>query len=55
LYAPAYIHEEYSPSSYDITHNLTLIATYRLSDALRMGVNFKYATGSPFTPVVGSE
>ncbi len=48
-------YEGYAPSSYDVTHNLTLIATYRLSDAFRTGVNFKYATGRPFTPVTGSE
>jgi vitamin B12 transporter len=48
-------YEEYAPSSYDITHNLTVIATYRLSDAWRTGINFKYATGRPYTPVVGSE
>jgi len=48
-------YEEYAPSSYDVTNNLTLIATYRLSDAFRTGINFKYATGRPFTPVIGSE
>ncbi len=47
-------YEEYAPSSYDVTHNLTLIATYRITDAFRTGVNFKYATGRPFTPVTGS-
>jgi vitamin B12 transporter len=47
-------YEEYSPSSYDVTHNLTLIATYRITDAFRTGVNFKYATGRPFTPVTGA-
>jgi len=52
---PAYINEEYSRRSCDMTHYLSLIATYRLSDAFRTGVNFKYATGRPFTPVTGSE
>jgi|GEM_PF-2735001 len=47
-------YEEYAPSSYDVTHNLTLIAMYRITDAFRTGVNFKYATGRPFTPVNGS-
>jgi vitamin B12 transporter len=47
-------YDGYAPSSYDVTHNLTLIATYRLSDAFRTGINFKYATGRPFTPVTGS-
>ncbi len=41
-------------SSTDITHNLTFIVKYPLSDNLQIGTNIKYATGKPFTPVIGS-
>jgi hypothetical protein len=46
--------EAYAPSSYDVTHNVTVIATYRLADARRTGINFKCATGRPYTPVTGA-
>jgi len=46
--------EELSSSSFDITHNLTVIAKYNITPAFQVGVNYKYATGRPFTPVVNS-
>ena len=43
-----------APSPYDITHNFTLVAKYDITDAWQVGVDFKYATGMPYTPVVRS-
>ncbi len=45
---------ELAPSSFDVTHNFTLVAKYNITDAWQIGMNFKYATGRPYTPVVGS-
>lgn len=41
-------------SDFDITNNLSLVAKYNLSAMWQIGINFKYATGRPFTPVVSS-
>jgi outer membrane receptor for ferrienterochelin and colicin len=46
--------EELSSSTFDITHNFTLIAKYNITPSLQVGVNYKYATGKPFTPVVSA-
>jgi hypothetical protein len=46
--------EKLSSSSFDITHNLTIIAKYNITSAFQVGVNYKYATGKPFTPVKNS-
>ena len=43
-----------APSPYDITNNFTLIAKYSITDAWQVGVDFKYATGMPYTPVTGA-
>ncbi len=42
-------------SEFDRPHNLTLVGSYTPSDKWRVGAKFFYATGSPYTPVVGSE
>jgi len=42
-------------SEYDRPHNLTLVGSFMPSDEWRIGAKFLYATGSPYTPVVGSE
>ncbi len=42
-------------SEYDRPHNLTLVGSFTPSDRWRIGAKFLYATGSPYTPVVGSE
>jgi len=47
--------ENLSRSDFDITHNLAVVLNYRVSSMWRVGVNYKYATGRPFTPVVSSE
>ena len=41
-------------SSFDITHNLSVILKYNIKAMLQLGVNYKYATGRPFTPVLGA-
>jgi len=46
--------EELSRSDFDITHNLAVVLNYRLSAMWRLGVNYKFATGRPFTPVIDS-
>ncbi len=38
---------------YDQTHNLVLVASYKLGK-WQLGGRFQYATGSPYTPVTGS-
>ena len=46
--------EKLSSSTFDITHNLTIIAKYNISPAFQVGMNYKYATGRPFTPIKSS-
>lgn len=41
-------------SSYDITHNLNLVMKFTLSDYFQLGFTCRYATGRPYTPIVGS-
>jgi outer membrane cobalamin receptor len=47
--------ENLSKSDFDITHNLAVVMNYRISAKWRVGVNYKFATGRPYTPVVDSE
>lgn len=42
-------------SEYDRPHNLTLVGSFVPSDNWRIGAKFLYASGSPFTPIIGSE
>lgn len=42
-----------SPSSADITHNLTWIGKKNLNPFWQLGWNLKLATGRPYTPVTG--
>ncbi len=42
-------------SEYDRPHNLTLVGSFTPSDRWRIGAKFLYASGSPYTPVIGSE
>jgi vitamin B12 transporter len=39
---------------YDVTHSLTGVARYALSDVWELGSTLRYATGRPFTPVTGA-
>lgn len=46
--------DEYTRSSFDITHNLAVVAKYNITPALQAGLSAKYATGKPFTDVISS-
>lgn len=46
--------EEFAPSPFDITHNLTLVLRYNVIERLAIGTQVRYATGRPITPVVGA-
>lgn len=41
-------------SNYDITHNVSVVATYNFSDYLTAGLTYHISTGKPYTPVSGS-
>lgn len=43
------------PSNYDITHSLSVVGSYNLTDDIVVGTSLKVSTGKPFTPVIGSE
>lgn len=45
---------ESAPSSFDITHSLTIVAKIQLIGFLSAGSMFRYATGRPETPVIGA-
>jgi vitamin B12 transporter len=45
---------ERAPSSFDITHNLTVVGKVQLIQFLSFGVTCKYATGKPVTPMIGA-
>jgi hypothetical protein len=47
--------ENLSKSNFDITHNLAVVLTYGLSEAWKVGISYKYATGRPYTPVIESK
>jgi TonB family protein len=38
---------------YDQTHNLSLLASYKLGRGWQLGGRFRYVTGNPYTPCVG--
>ncbi len=42
------------PFQFDQTHILTLILSWALPREWRVGGRFRYVTGDPYTPVVGS-
>ncbi|HEY3252281.1 MAG TPA: hypothetical protein VGK25_14325, partial [Ignavibacteria bacterium] len=41
-------------AAYDITHSLTFVASYNVTDNITTGLTYRVSTGKPFTPVVGS-
>lgn len=47
--------DELTNSSFDITHNISLVLKYNLSDSWQIGVNAKYATGRPYTPIASAQ
>lgn len=42
-----------SPAAYDITHNLTFVASYSISDVITTGLSYRLSTGKPYTPITG--
>jgi hypothetical protein len=46
--------EELRPFSFDQTHILTIVASLRLPWRLVAGARFRYVSGNPATPVIGS-
>lgn len=43
-----------APAAYDITHNLTFVASYNISDVITTGLTYRLSTGKPFTPITGA-
>jgi vitamin B12 transporter len=41
-------------SDYDITHTLSLVSEYNITDYLTVGATYRVSTGKPYTPVTGS-
>jgi hypothetical protein len=46
--------DSWRPFSYDQTHVLTAILSYKLGAGWELGGRFRYATGNPVTPVTGA-
>jgi len=46
---------EQGPAPFDLTHQFTAVGKVRVIDQLRVGGTYRYVTGKPFTPVVGTE
>lgn len=42
---------EHAPSSFDITHNLTVVGKLRVIQFLSTGLTYRIATGRPITPI----
>jgi hypothetical protein len=40
-------------ADYDITHNLTFVASYNITDAVVTGLTYRVSTGKPYTPITG--
>jgi hypothetical protein len=47
--------DHYTYSSFDVPNNLSIITKYNLNVNFQLGLNIKYATGKPYTPVISSE
>lgn len=47
-------YDSYTNSDYDITHNLSLVVKYNVAEHWQIGINAKFATGKPYTPVLSS-
>ncbi|MCI0449010.1 MAG: TonB-dependent receptor [Chlorobi bacterium] len=41
-------------ANYDITHNLTFVGSYNITDNITTGLTYRISTGKPYTPVSGS-
>ncbi len=42
------------PARYDIPHNLNLVGKVSWGTSYEVGINYRFCTGQPFTPVTGS-
>jgi len=40
-------------ANYDITHNLTFVASYNITDVITTGLTYRVSTCKPYTPVTG--
>ncbi|MGB8317221.1 MAG: TonB-dependent receptor [Ignavibacteriaceae bacterium] len=47
-------YNNFCSSDYNITHNLSLVLKYNLNQSIQLGLTYKYASGKPFTPVIGA-
>jgi carboxypeptidase-like protein len=47
--------ESLTNSSFDITHNISIVARYNITSMWQLGTTYKLATGRPYTPIVGSD
>lgn len=47
-------YENLSSSDFDITHNFTAVIKYNFNLKYEIGINYKFATGKPMTPVISS-
>ena len=45
---------EQTSADYDITHSLTAVGYYNISDNFTVGLTYRVSTGKPYTPVNGS-
>jgi len=41
-------------ANYDITHSLTFVASYNITDNITTGLTYRVSSGKPFTPITGS-
>lgn len=47
-------YDSFSKSDFDITHQLSVIAKYNITSMWQVGINYKVASGRPYTPIAGS-
>ena len=45
---------EQTSADYDITHSLTAVGYYNITDNFTMGLTYRISTGRPYTPIDGS-
>jgi hypothetical protein len=45
---------EQTSADYDITHSLTAVGSYNITDNFTVGFTYRISTGKPYTPVTGS-
>jgi vitamin B12 transporter len=44
-----------SSANYDITHSVSVVGSYNVTESIVTGMSLKTSTGKPYTPVTGSE